>query len=294
MRTIVCVATYDRNGQLLECLSSLGDAEGDFDVLVVDNNLDGSVVQQLLLDSPVLYIHEPRPGITSARNAALDFATSRAYDWVAFVDDDERVEASWFSRALSAAERFGADVITGPADPELEIEDGWIATAGFFRTQQHRTGTVLSVASTNNVFIHRRWWADREFRFDDAFAGTGGSDTDFFTRVSRRGGKIVWCDESRVRDRIPSSRITWKWVARRGIRNGQVSAIMAIKYSHVGRARACFLGLIRVPYGALRIGLRLVTLRPLRAADVWPILRGIGWVRAALGQQVHEYRTVSG
>jgi succinoglycan biosynthesis protein ExoM len=70
---------------------------------------------------PVQYVHEPRRGISRARNAVLDACEDR-FDWVAFTDDDCRPESDWIAALLAAAERHGADVIYGrrewvPPDP---------------------------------------------------------------------------------------------------------------------------------------------------------------------------------
>ena len=66
-------------------------------ILVVDNDADGSafeMVNQLAATSPVpiIYLHEPRRGVSHARNAILK---ARTADYLAFFDDDQIADQSW-------------------------------------------------------------------------------------------------------------------------------------------------------------------------------------------------------
>jgi succinoglycan biosynthesis protein ExoM len=62
---------------------------------------------------PIRYLHEPRRGISRARNAALD-ACADGFDRIAFTDDDCEPAPDWIAALLAAAERHGADVVLWP------------------------------------------------------------------------------------------------------------------------------------------------------------------------------------
>src|SRR5262249_20791020 len=61
---------------------------------------------------PVVYVHEPRRGISRARNALLRACEGR-FDWIAMTDDDCKPTPTWVADMLAAAQRHGADVVRG-------------------------------------------------------------------------------------------------------------------------------------------------------------------------------------
>ena len=58
--------------------------------------------------------------------------------------------------------------------------------------------------------------------FDPEFGLTGGEDTAFFMRLSKRGCKLVWCAEAEVTEFVPESRCEVMYRLRRALRNGQI------------------------------------------------------------------------
>ena len=61
------------------------------------------------------------------------------------------------------------------------------------------------------------------YRFDEAMANTGGTDTKLTRQLSKNGYKIVWASQAIVFDFIPASRMCLKWLLQRHFRNGLVS-----------------------------------------------------------------------
>ena len=83
---------------------------------MVDNDQSPSAqasVQALAAEAPfpVIYVHEPEPGVANARNAALAKAGG---DFIAFLDDDEEAQAGWLAELLTVQARLDADVVFGP------------------------------------------------------------------------------------------------------------------------------------------------------------------------------------
>jgi glycosyltransferase involved in cell wall biosynthesis len=97
------------------------------EIVVADNAPEGSArdaVEALRPGAsvPLLYVHAPRPGVATARNAALSVADAPL---IAFIDDDEEAEAGWLAALLAAHARFGADVTFGPIRGRIEAQNHW-------------------------------------------------------------------------------------------------------------------------------------------------------------------------
>ncbi|HLI76787.1 MAG TPA: glycosyltransferase [Acidobacteriaceae bacterium] len=103
MKLDVVVPTYNRSGLLQKTLASLFQATVppglDVSVLVIDNNSPddtAEMVQRLQAETtlPLRYIPERKQGLSHARNAGI--AASSA-DLIGFIDDDEEIDATWYS-----------------------------------------------------------------------------------------------------------------------------------------------------------------------------------------------------
>lgn len=100
MRVALCAATYRRPRGLARLLKAMAVLELPASVpfalavIIVDNSPEAEAREQVTkaaqdFNWPLLYVSEPRRGITFARNAALEKATALDCDFVAFIDDDE-------------------------------------------------------------------------------------------------------------------------------------------------------------------------------------------------------------
>ena len=92
------------------------------EILVVDNGSrdhTGAVVQRWASRHPqIVYMLEPRPGLSCARNAAVRRAGAPI---IAFTDDDVRVSSDWMARIVGAFERWpDASCVGGPVLPEAD------------------------------------------------------------------------------------------------------------------------------------------------------------------------------
>lgn len=207
----VCICTRGRPKllrKLLESLERLSELLGfDVQLVVVDNHPLGSaesVVQPIRHRWRIQYVRERKPGIAAARNAALKNSTSS--DWVAFVDDDEVVDARWLVSLLETAEKFKADVVAGPVIPAFaHCVPQWFIEGGFCKRPRCKTGQNPKWLGTGNVLIGKRVLGANG-GFDERFSLTGGEDTDFFLRAKRAGFKIIWCDEAIVYEHIGPER----------------------------------------------------------------------------------------
>lgn len=307
-RVCVAVLTYRRLADLRAVVPAVVDQIGDVEagdgrpyelsVLVVDNDPEGSAldVARELDDARVRVVHEPEPGISAARNRALDECSM--HDAIVFIDDDERPRPGWLRALLGLWAETGADAVVGPVVSELPTgADRWVTEGALFVRQQHPTGTRVAVAATNNILLDLRTVRRLGLRFDHRFGITGGSDTMFTRQLHRAGGVMVWCAEAVVTDVVPPSRATKQWTWRRALRLGNTWSQVELALEDralarvVKRAELVLSGAIRIGTGVARLTLgAVVRSTRYQARGARTLARGIGFASGALGYRYAEYR----
>lgn len=271
-------------------------------LLVVDNDPAGSAratveaVRAIVEPAVRLqYVIEPTPGIAAARNRALD-ETADA-DVLVFIDDDEWPTESWLAPLLSEWERSGATAVMGRVVSRFaSTPDPWVEAGEFFRRRSLPTGTDIQVAAAGNMLLDRVEVARLGVRFDEALALGAGEDSLFSRQLVRGGGRIAWCEESVVIDRVPNDRMTRRWVLDRARSHGNTETVVALRMSEgpSERARvrltALGRGAARAVAGTGRFGFGLAS-RSLRhqARGLRTAYRGVGIASGALGVAVQEY-----
>jgi GT2 family glycosyltransferase len=212
-RISVVVCTRDRPEQLGACLDSLALLEDDdVEFVIVDNSSAGSAAEafeRAVGDDPRFrLVHEPRPGLSRARNRGLAAASGVA---VAFTDDDVRVDPWWLDGIRCG---FGDDdavaCVTGlvPAaeleDPVQELFDRKVSWSSSLERRRYSMATDHVGAfpydagrfGTGANFAVRRDVMNELGGFDVALgAGSrsrGGEDLDAFARVLFAGHALVY------------------------------------------------------------------------------------------------------
>jgi hypothetical protein len=290
--------TYRRSDDLAAALplvlDQAGQLDGPVEVLIVDNDPDGSARSQVEAFAGVRYEHEPKPGIAAARNRALDAAST---DLLVFIDDDERPVPGWL-RALVSTYLDGRPAgVVGPVVSEFAAPpDPWIVAGGFFVRRRPATGTEVTVAATNNLLLDLAQVRRRGLRFDGRFGVTGGSDTLFTRQLTASGGCLVWCAEAGVVDVVPVERLTRRWVLRRAFRSGNSASLVELELAGAppdrtrARIRQLGRGAARLGGGAVRLAAGTLTRRTaVRAAGARNLARGAGLVAGAFGRAYAEY-----
>ncbi|GAA4974098.1 glycosyltransferase [Kineococcus glutinatus] len=212
----VVVATLRNPEAAVRCVRRILD--GDYphvEVLLVDNDDSPLALRQIAArtfgpEDPVVLVHEPRRGLSRARNAGLAAAEG---EFVVFTDDDVLVDRGW-ARALVGALLSGDDVAcaTGPIIPSELVTPSqrWLEeyggfSKGFerkkFNLTTHRLDTPLFPFDSGKFGSG----ANLAFRTDrlrqlggfaeDLGAGTlahGGEDLDVLLRTVRAGHSIVY------------------------------------------------------------------------------------------------------
>jgi hypothetical protein len=286
--TVVAVLTYRRTDLLPALLDRLaGQAAGvepPAEVLVVDNDPDGGAADVVArwAGRGVRYVHEPRPGISAARNRALDEAGGARL--LVFFDDDERPSPGWLARITGAWREWGCAAVAGPVAGVLPGQvDPWIAGSGVFDRPRRATGVRVGGAGAGNLLLDLSRVRALGLRFDERLGLTGGEDTLFTHALVHAGEEIRWCDEAEADEPVPAERLTRRWVLRRCLRSGSSwsRAELLLAGGRAGRLR-------------LRAGVLVkAAVRFPRAAGAWLAAAGTGRLRAR-GRAAAELAATAG
>jgi glycosyltransferase involved in cell wall biosynthesis len=115
----VAICTSRTAGQAREAIEAVAAQVPSERFALVTSGLGEAAVSAHLQAFPGVHLAEPRPGLSRARNRALDWADDS--DVLAFVDDDAVVDAGWYEALSSAWRGAAASVgcIGGPIRPRF-------------------------------------------------------------------------------------------------------------------------------------------------------------------------------
>ena len=221
-KIVVGICTFRRPAMLRDCLASVLRQECPSDwqveIVVVDNDGESALDLsefQVGNEYKVHYVIEPNRGIPYARNAVCTFAMQQQADFVAFIDDDEEAAPGWLMAYHRGVSELDAEAYTGPVRFIFPAGyEDWLGNKGFSKTKH---GASLKRASTGNVLFQTAILKQYEppLNFDINMTMTGGSDTDFFMRLVRQGGRIVYISDAKVSEAVVPVRLTIRWRLRR-------------------------------------------------------------------------------
>ncbi len=117
------ICTHDRDAALAAAVASLAAQtlpHGQYEILIIDNSADADASRGRARThqgiSNLRWFHEPREGVATARNLAVERARAPL---LAFIDDDAIADPSWLEALLAGFARFGdgATILGGPVRP---------------------------------------------------------------------------------------------------------------------------------------------------------------------------------
>lgn len=243
-RVSVLVPTFRRPQLLAKTLAGFlaqrDCASSDFEVIVVDNCPDASarpIFDRAVDDAGgrvcLSFLHEPRPGISHARNTAL--AAARG-DGVLFLDDDQEPTPMLIAHYLRAQASTGAPILIGPVEAVFEagVDEPDADMRAYF--SRHYAVPDLSDISddiarlgTNNAFFDRRICFPDPDPFAPALGLVGGEDTLIFRSLRQRGLRFVWVAEARAYEFVPRQRQTSGYMQLRRFRSGQIRVLTCLR-----------------------------------------------------------------
>ena len=269
-RMTVAVCTRDRPEGLKVLLDSLDAQEYKrLRVLVVDNDTSDErtrrLVAALALERDIDYVAEPRPGLSWARNRAIEASDGEI---VAYVDDDAVCDRWWAAElARGFVEVPDAGAVTGVIIPsELETQSQaqveqycgvrrgrGFASAVFSPATAHLQSPLypLPPFGSGSNMAFRRDALEQIGRFDCALgAGTAalaGEDTAALSALLLTGGTIVYQPTAIVRHRHKRD-----YAALRRMMLSYGRGLGAFYTSMLVRQPACALELLRLSRRAVR------------------------------------------
>jgi len=299
----LCIPTFRRPGGLRKLLDHVGELtyRGPLSVVVVENDASGragaEVVERMsaAFPFPLAVIIEPRRGQTYAYNRGF-VSACRAVpspDYVAVLDDDEYPDRAWLTEMIKAAIDTDADIVGGPVLPVFDDPHHWLATSGIYEPPRYKTGRIEMIYGAGSMLI-RREVLERylDEPFSAAFAFTGGSDLEFFTRCRRDGRTFAWSDSALVFETTPAARTTVAWLLRRNFRKGSEITRIERSFNRDLRAlvrRWCRGGAL-VGAGLLALPLAALRGRSAVMSSLNRVARGAGRIAAEFNILYEEYR----
>jgi glycosyltransferase involved in cell wall biosynthesis len=285
----VVIPTLRREQSLRRALNSLFNQDNAADliaeIVVVDNAPEGSAreaVEALRAESPapLIYVHDPRPGVATARNAGVGAVTRGRY--IAFLDDDEEAPPGWLAALTRTHIALGADVTFGPVRGVAAVKASQKAyIEGFFsRTGPDASGLLEdAIFGCGNSLLTRATALSGPAPFDAAADLTGGEDDRLFTALKARDARFAWAADAFVYEHAPAHRACLAYTFKRALGYGQSPAQICARrrdwmgvggWMLVGAAQAGFYGAIASALWALR--------RPARFHFADKAMRGLGKV----------------
>lgn len=235
----------------LEALAASAAAAGDERVIVVTSGLSGEELEAHRGQAAELgaeLVPEPEPGISRARNAALEALDGE--DVIAYIDDDVIVEPDWLERVSAH---------WSEADPEVACIGGAILPR-FAHPPPRWLGPSLHGAlslldrgeQTEEVEPGTVWSANISFRraalqevdgFDTAIGPHGkillfGEESELQRRLAARGHRILYAGDVRADHCIGPERLRLRGMLRRRFFFGVSTGIARQESPLAGAGRA--------------------------------------------------------
>jgi glycosyltransferase involved in cell wall biosynthesis len=235
----VVVPTFNRPESLHRAVESLfwqSARKDGFKVLVVDNSREATArfafdaLEERAPDGiDLTYLHAPEPGVSNARNAAMDALETPL---AAFLDDDQTAPVHWLETLVAGFDQYGAAVTFGPVLTVLP--DGVTRHRAYFehffaRNPGHGDGYIHKPYGCGNALLDTRQIPGEQPWFDARMNEVGGEDDVLFARIGAAGGKFAWAAGASVNEHPLPQRISLSYTLRRAFAYGQGPCTLARK-----------------------------------------------------------------
>lgn len=210
----VIICTYNRSANLDSCIDALEnqkDCAGiNWEIVIVDNNSsdDTAVVIKRLQEGceRIKYVFEKQQGLSWARNRGIEETESR---YLAFIDDDIRVDANWLKSIYDCFERYKCNAVGGriyvdsPGPLPVWIQEDMRGFLGHrdFGDEQFQMDGYQQFPFGGNMCLARSA-IEMVGKFDVRMGRKGegkiaselfkGEETDYFNRLADAGGVIYY------------------------------------------------------------------------------------------------------
>lgn len=170
---------------------------------------------------PVVYVHEPRPGVATARNAGLATAKGAL---IAFIDDDEEAPPGWLAALIAAQSRYEADVVFGPVRARAAVAPSALRAyleAFFSRQGPAESGIIDYYYGCGDSLVRRAALPDPVAPFHTVRNHTGGEDDLLFGKMKREGARFAWAADAFLWEDPTPERLSLAYTIPRAFAYGQ-------------------------------------------------------------------------
>jgi len=233
-RITAAICTYERYDLLpgaIESALAQSLPRAAFQVVVVDNSPDpdrsAREAAAFAGHDNLLWHHEPRPGLSNARNVAARLAGAPL---IAYLDDDARADAVWLENIAGCFDQFGDSVqVVGG-----RIRPWWGAPRPAWLADEMLGDITVVDLGPERRLVHDGEWvagANIAFRiaalqaagwFDTSLGRTGGGasllsaeETALTDRIRALGGLVAYDPLAAVDHWVDPERLTQRWFRRR-------------------------------------------------------------------------------
>ena len=251
---IIFIPTYNRNKSLIDCLKSIKKIKNNnlfkIKVFIVDNSITNNsfkIIKKFNKGSIVKIYqdHEKKRGIVFARNKCLKLARKLKPKYLAFIDDDCKVDKNWLTNISKLLKKSDADVITGPQLYENNYQNNHMY---LFEKKYKKKLLKVNWAASNNVFFKFNILKqEKNLKFDQNLNKFGmGEDQLFFSIINKIGYKIFWSQKVFVTEKMHLHRSDINWIKERSKRLGILGHYLDVKLN--GRILGYFINYMKSLY----------------------------------------------
>jgi len=255
----IVVPTYKRPDGIRIALNSLlGQSAGNrpVEIVVADNDPLASAKAFVtefakMADIDVVYKHVPEPGVSNARNGALDIARGR---FIAFLDDDMDALKGWLEELVRVSLKYEAAITFGPAIALMPNQDDPLnpyMEPFFARIADAPEGYIQKCLGTGGCLLDLSLCNMPSPVFNPIHNETGGEDDALFHHLQHHGAKVAWAIKAESYEIVPASRATPEYMWKRNFAFGQGPT-----QSEADKGRAGTVGVLKwMIIGAMQLGI---------------------------------------
>jgi len=246
----VAICTYNRRALLAKTLEALLHQQTphfSFDVLVVDNaSTDDTHTVVTAFQNrpvPVEYLYVPEPGVSHARNQAIDRITAR---FTAFLDDDAIPQPGWLNALIETFEAIspmpgavgGRVFLQWTTNQPAWMPDDLLGIYSLFdlgdEVRRFKAANSCNIAFPTEII--------RKFPFNTRLGvmtqtQLPGEETEVLNRMQRAGLAVYYQPGAVVTHVVGQSRENPRYVFARSRGLGYYQAVLNVLYGWPSRAR---------------------------------------------------------
>jgi succinoglycan biosynthesis protein ExoM len=228
-------------------------------------------------------VEEGQPGLSLARNRAIDEALGRNADFVAFLDDDDLPQVDWLFHLIEKQKDAQADVVGSIFPPAVNPGwPEWLKRAPLFDEPKRKARTKYGAPSdfgVGSTLISRKILENLKAEgplFVSDFGMIGCEDADFFARAWKRGATFSLAEKAVVERGYEERRLTVVGLLKDAFRIGNCITRLLEKYGTPAQIRRRKIKAIkRVCLASISFFIRVFS-RALMVRSLYQISRELG------------------